>query len=229
MNAARTSSEVLIVDRHPVSSYGLTAAIRDCSGLAVADRAHSGSEALDRIEACAPDLATLDLELHHSSALTLIETIKASHENTDVLALSEHEEPFYAEHCLRVGADGYVIKSEPVDTIIDALKTIGQGNVALSDSVVTQIARGRIRGNDEGSSMSQLSRRELEVFELIGQGNSTREIAERLHLSPKTVHYYRDQVKRKLDLDDATELVHRAYKWAYRDQILGADATEPSA
>ena len=161
------------------------------------------------------DLAIVDLALHGLSGLELIKQARAEIETLPILVLSMHDELFYAERALRAGAKGYVMKLESIDKIIEAVRAILDGELYVSKAVADKMLHSFIEGRagEMSSPVERLSDRELEVFQLIGQGFSTREIAEMLHLSIKTVESYRANIKEKLQLKNAAELMQHAVKW----------------
>ena len=172
-------------------------------------------EALKAISACVPDLAVVDLSLDGRSGLELIRDIKSRHPKVIVLVLSIHDEPGYAKRSLQAGARGYVMKHEATDNVIIAIRRVLGGDVYLSDALASKLLSAVVAGQTEAetSPVEGLSDREVEVLELIGKGVATREIAERLHVSVKTVEAHRANIKEKLRLEGATELAHYAFQW----------------
>jgi DNA-binding NarL/FixJ family response regulator len=159
-----------------------------------------------------PDAAIVDISLKGASGLELLKNIKVQFPELKVLVLSMHDETLYAERALRAGASGYIMKQEASEQVLTALRKILTGEIYLSENMNSKLMHQFFnnRGTPLGSEMERLSDRELEVFGLIGQGRGTRQIAEQLHLSVKTIESHRAHIKEKLNLKNATELVHRA-------------------
>lgn len=215
---ARKTDEarILVVDDHALLRDGLVMLIEDESGLTVCGTAGSADEALQRLEALAPDLVTLDLSMPGMGGLELIKHVKARFPETCVLVVTMHKESAYAERCLRAGAEGYVMKKDPPEVLIEGIRRVLRGEVAVSPALTAQMLRRVSRGAAQApTGIDALTDRELEVFEMLGQGAGTRGIADQLNLSIKTIHYYREAIKQKLGLKDAAELTHRAYVWAH--------------
>ena len=212
---AATSRAILIVDDHPMLRRGLAALIEGEPDLAVCGQAASCRDALRIIRQDKPDLAIVDLGLEGSDGLELIKEIKASHPQVLTLVLSMHDESLYAERAINAGARGYATQQQLDDTVLVAIRRVLDGGVYLSKKMSTRFAEKYLAGGslEDDSPLAVLSDRELEVFRLIGQGRSTREIAERLHLSPKTIESHREHLKHKLTLHTAAALVRRATHW----------------
>ncbi len=206
---------LLLVDDHPVVRKGLAQLIDGESDMAVCGEAETATEALAIVRQTEPDLAIIDISLKDSSGIELIKDLRARYPRLPVLVLSMHDESFYAERCLRAGAMGYVTKEEATETVLTAVRRILSGDLYLSEKMASKMLSVFVSGgrNSSGSSIDRLSDRELEVFELIGRGLPTREVAEKLHLSVKTIESHRANIKRKLNLSNATELLQRAIQW----------------
>ena len=218
----RTSSapaEVLIVDDHPIVRHGLSQLIDNEPGLQVCGTAASPSEALRAIPDSEPDLVLLDLSLGEDSGLELLKQIKSSYADLPVLVLSMHDEAYYADRVLRAGAMGYVMKQESADHVITAIRQVLSGKVYLSESMASSMLTRMVGGKavEGGSPVDSLTDRELQVLNLIGRGLGTRQIAEHLHLSVKTVENYREHLKAKLKLQSSSELVRYAVRWDIED------------
>ena len=204
---------ILVVDDHPLFRAGLVGLMSHESDLDVCGEAHNAAQALDAIKLLNPDLAIVDIGLPDKNGLELLKDIQALHPGVDVLIISMHAESLYAERVLRAGASGYVMKQEATEKVIIALRQIFSGSIYLSDKLSARLMHQLVGGGravSTGLVVDQLSDRELEVFGLIGQGRGTRQIAEQLHLSVKTIESHRAHIKEKLSLNSATELVHRA-------------------
>ena len=213
--AAPTRKNILIVDDHPMMRDGLAALITAQPDLAVCAQAADAREALQAIESLRPDLVLMDISLPGKSGLEAIKDIQSLAPGLATLVLSMHDEALYAERVLRAGARGYVMKQEGGKRIMDAIREVLAGKVAVSEKMSARIMNaftGR-RAAEATSSVESLSDREFEVFQLIGRGRSTKEIADQLHLSVKTVEVHRVNIKAKLQLTTSPELVHYAVRW----------------
>jgi DNA-binding NarL/FixJ family response regulator len=206
---------VLIVDDHPMLRQGLVRVIDQTPDLQVCCEAGDAAQALDRLRESKPGLVVVDIALGSQNGLELIKDIKARYPDLPILVHSMYDEGMYAERCLRAGARGYVMKREPPSRLLSAARQVLSGEVALSETMTKQLLCRMLGGSEaRGNSPADvLSDRELEVFELLGQGYRTKEIAQELHLSDKTVQTYREHIKEKLELQDAVALVRRATQW----------------
>jgi DNA-binding NarL/FixJ family response regulator len=207
------------VDDHPIVREGLARRIERQGDLTVCGEAESAADALMAVNDLAPDLVVVDLTLKDKSGLELIKDLRVRHPQVPVLVLSMHDETHYAERALRAGAGGYIMKQEAAENVLVAIRRVLDGQVYLSDRMADRLL-GAIVGEQAGPSQSpvdRLSDRELEVFEMIGTGLGTREIADRLHVSIKTVEAYRANIKDKLHLQTAMELAHRAFHWVQNE------------
>jgi len=216
MSKNTTKKKVLIVDDHAVLRGGLSQVIGQQEDLEVCGEAESAPDALTAIDTLMPDVAIVDLSLASGSGLELIKEISARFPKLPVVVLSMHDETLYASRALKAGALGYVMKKESTEHVISALRKVLDGGYALSDNMIARMMGTFVRGKKPlaRSPVDLLSDRELEVFQLLGQGHSTREIAKVLHLSIKTVSAYRENIKQKLKLKSANELVRHAIHWA---------------
>jgi DNA-binding NarL/FixJ family response regulator len=207
---------ILVVDDHPIVREGLARFINQEPDMFVCGEAEAVDDAIKQIDAKPPDLAIVDISLKGISGIELIKRIHARLPGLPILVLSMHEESLYAERALRAGAKGYLMKHEATESVVDAIRQIlfhGK-DFHVSEKMVARILRNLVRQPDAAASpVEQLSDRELEVFQLIGQGRGTREIAKELHLSVKTVETHRAHIKQKLNLKHANELVHFASQW----------------
>ncbi|MEL6705569.1 MAG: response regulator transcription factor [Bacteroidota bacterium] len=212
---ASAARHVMLVDDHPVVRQGLMRLVNLETDLVVTGEASSAEEALALLEEQTFDLAVVDITLEGVSGLELVRQIRSQHEGLLVLVLSMHHERFYAERALRAGAQGYVMKQRAPDVVIEAIRRVLEGDLYLSEELSDDLLRRAVEGRAEASTnpAEVLSDRELEVLQLIGQGVRTRDIAEQLTLSIKTIESYRANIKRKLDLQNATELAHYAFAW----------------
>jgi DNA-binding NarL/FixJ family response regulator len=217
----KKQARVLIVDDHPAVREALAIRIGRQRDLAVCGEAADMSEALRLIADTQPDVTVLDISLKNGNGLDLINRIKDRNDHVIILVWSMHSESLYAERAIRAGALGYINKDQATDRIIEAIRCVLQGKVWLSEAMAERLlhrAVGSGRQEVGCAPVQSLANRELEVFFLIGQGVKTAEIAERLHLSVKTVETYRDRIRQKLDLADGTRLIHYATKWVLENE-----------
>jgi DNA-binding NarL/FixJ family response regulator len=210
-------NSILLVDDHPAIREGLSTAINRTNDLMVCGEAENATRAMAEIARLEPDAVLVDISLQNSSGLELIKDIRARYfGKIPVLALSMHDETLYAERVLHAGARGYVMKQESMKMVIEALRKILGGGIHLSEQMTTRVM-GSFAKHGEPSRQSlieSLSDRELKVFELISEGHGTSEIADLLHLSKKTVSCYQQNIRKKLNLKNAAELVRHAVHWA---------------
>ena len=210
----KQKKRVFLVDDHPLVREWLTNLINQQTDLSVCGESENAPQAFQAITLSKPDVAIVDIALKNSSGIDLIKNLQASCPAVAVLVLSMHEEAHYAERALRAGARGYVMKRETTKKVIDAIRRILEGKLYVSEKVA-EIFTGRMVGarRPEGCSpVEELSDRELEVFELLGQGKGTRQIGESLGVSVKTVQAYCARIKEKMGLESATELLREAIR-----------------
>jgi DNA-binding NarL/FixJ family response regulator len=209
-------SRILIVDDHPAVREALALRIGRQKDLEVCGEAADLAEALHLIADSRPDVAVVDISLKTGNGIDLIKRIKDRDDQIRILVWSMHSESLYAERALRAGALGYINKDQATDTIVEAVRRVLAGKVWLSEATTDRMLQRAVGGGRQEvtrSPLDALADRELEVFRLIGQGVKTAEIADRLHLSVKTVETYRDRIRQKLDLSDGTQLAHYATQW----------------
>lgn len=215
----RPKTKVLLVDDHPVLRAGLGKLINQEADMTVCGEAEDGPTAFDLAGTLTPDIAVIDVSLKGSNGIELIKNLKARFPELPTLVLSMHDESLYAERALRAGSLGYIMKEEAIEQVILAIRKVLQGEIFLSEKMkskmLQQMATGK--GKVVSSPIEQLTDRELEVFRLIGEGYSTRQIAGQLHLSVRTVEAYREYIKSKLSLKNATELVQHAFHWVHHE------------
>lgn len=212
-------TRILIVDDHPLVRAGFAQLIGDCPDLEVCGEAADMAEALKQIEATSPDLAIIDLSLAGGSGLDLIERVRARNSDILMLVASMHDETLYAERVLTAGARGYINKQEAQDSIIRAIRQVLSGKVYLSQNMTDRLLSGMVDATGEKRDIDSLSNRELQVFELIGEGVPTGQIAEQLNLSVKTIETHQAHIKRKLGLGSAHELNQRAIRWIMEQEV----------
>jgi len=203
---------VFIVDDHPLLRQGLALLVNREPDLAVCGEAEEAQAAMREIAAKKPDILIVDISLNGPDGLDLLKNLRTLYPNLPVLILSMHDESIYAERALRARANGYIMKAEATEKVLVAVRRILGGDIYLSDRMADKLLPRYISGAaaDMNSRLSALSDRELEVFRLIGEGRSTRQIAEKLNLSIKTVETYQAHIKDKLSLDSGRELVQHA-------------------
>jgi len=206
-------ARVLIVDDHPLVREGLAARIRTQQDLEVCGEASDVAEALALIGSTRPALVILDLALKHGSGLELLKTIKTRRSAPKVLVVSAYEEELFAERALRAGAQGYINKQELQGTMIEAVRALLRGELFLSPEMTQRLASQALSGRIASLGAEALSDRELQIFELIGRGNTTRAIAEQLHVSVHTIESHREKIRLKLNLRNGTELLQQAVLW----------------
>jgi DNA-binding NarL/FixJ family response regulator len=208
-------ARVLVVDDHPIVRQGLSQLINREPDLMVCGEAEDARRALEAIGPANPDILIVDVSLDGPDGIELLKTIRTQDSKLPVLMLSMHDESLYAERALRAGANGYIMKQEATERVLIAIRQILAGEVYVSDRMAQKMMQQFVRrsGVAKQSTMEKLTDRELEVFRLIGQGHGTRQIAEELHLSVKTVESYYAHIKDKLSLKNARELVQHAVQW----------------
>jgi len=206
---------VLVVDDHPIVRQGLALMINREPDLVVCGEAEEAMGAMHVLTSSRPDLMIVDISLTGPDGIDLLKNIRISHPSLPVLILSMHDEMIYAERALRAGANGYIMKQEATENVLVAIRRILSGEIYVSTRIANQMLKHYITGSGtlRNSSIADLSDRELEVFRLIGEGHGTRQIAEELHLSIKTVESYQAHIKEKLSLRSARELMQRAIQW----------------
>lgn len=214
-----SSKRILIVEDHPVFRYGITALINGEPDMTVCGEAASSSTALQSVRSLNPDAAVLDIALPGTNGIELTKLIKAERPDLPLLMLSMYDESLYAIRALRAGARGYVMKAEAHMYVMEAIRTILSGNLYISPKLRERLIAKVIASDEEGSDspVDALSQREREVLELLGKGQGTRQIAESLGLSIKTIETHRAHIKSKLGLSDGNELARFASDWVELD------------
>lgn len=214
------AARILIVDDHPIVRDGLIAVLSRQSDLEVCGEAATVTEALKLIESKHPDLAIIDLSLTDGSGLDLIKRIRARDISIKLLVLSMSDESLYAERALRAGAMGFLHKQEARGKLIDAIHQVLDGKIFVSQAINERLLQQVMTGHQprQQSPIAALSDRELEVFEMIGQGLGSSEIARRLHLGIKTIETHRQRIKGKLDLKNSLELARHATQWVLENR-----------
>ena len=218
----RKRSKVLIVDDHPITRHGLAQLLNHEADLSVCGEAEDAQKALGLIKSLQPDLVLSDITMTGKSGLELIKEMQVQHPQVAVLVLSMHDESIYAERILRAGARGYLMKSAGGAELLVAIRQVLRGEVYLSKKMSAKMIN-LLSGNrpkKNRSALEMLTDREFEVFQLMGQGLSTREIGQRLHISSKTVDTHRLNIKDKLDLKTLPELMRHAVRWGATQALI---------
>lgn len=207
--------KILLVDDHPMMRAGLIQLIDKQPDLEVCAEAGEPAGAFAKLSTQKPDLVLTDITMPGRSGIEFIKDLLAMHANLPILVVSMHDEDLYAERVLRAGARGYIMKEAGGENLLSAIRQVLCGQVYVSPKMSAKILSNLSARKPRGSSspIEKLSDREFEIFRLIGQGKGTREIANELHLSPKTVEVHRAHIKEKLELKDAPSLVHHAIRW----------------
>jgi len=209
--ARRATHRVLIVDDHPVMRRGIRDIVGEDSELEICGEAADAADALRLLRSADPDVAIVDISLARGSGLELLKQIRSCHPEVKTLVLSMHDETVFAERVLRAGALGYVNKAEPGENLLAAVHKVLRGEIALSPAMTDRLLRSAVSSKQPKQlGVERLSDRELEVFELIGQGRATGQIADRLGVSVKTVETHCQNIKQKLGADSINELRRQA-------------------
>lgn len=222
-STAPNKKRIFIVDDHPMMRQGLAQLIGVETDLTVCGEAETAEQALDGIGTLMPDLVLADISLPGKNGLELIKDFQALQPNLPILVISMHDESLYAERVLRAGGRGYIMKQEGGKKLMLAIRQVLAGRIYVSEKISANVLEnlsGRRLGT-ESSPVEKLTDRELEIFQLIGQGQRTRDIAEKLHLSVKTVEAHRANIKAKLKLNSAPELIRVAVRWVESQAAKG--------
>ncbi|PAW80361.1 MAG: DNA-binding response regulator [Pedosphaera sp. Tous-C6FEB] len=223
---AKGKARIFVADDHPFLRLGLTHLINAAPDMTVCGEGESVATVRTGVERTKPDLLLTDLCLGDGDGLELIKSLRAQFPKLRILVLSQQDETLFAERTLRAGAQGYIMKERATQDVLEGVRTILGGDLYVSRKVAALAMRKLVGGGAEsaaagGTEISGLSDRELQVFRLLGAGKRTKEIAESLKLSPKTVETYRENIKHKLDLGNATALIHRATEWVQGQATAG--------
>jgi DNA-binding NarL/FixJ family response regulator len=207
--------KVFVVDDHPLVRESLANLVNLQPDLVMCGEAESSGEAMTGIAAAHPDVAVVDISLKDSFGIELIKKLRVAHPGVVLLVLSVHDESLYAERVLRSGAMGYVMKQEATNKVLEGIRRVLDGKIYVSESfaqaMAAQFAEGKLPG--KGSPVNQFTDRELEIFELLGQGYRTTQIAKMLRVSTKTVHAYCARMRDKMSLGNSRELLREAFRW----------------
>jgi DNA-binding NarL/FixJ family response regulator len=212
-------TKILLVDDHPLVREWLTNLINEEPDFEVCGQTGTAREALGLIGTLLPRIVVVDISLDGSSGLELIKDIKAIHPKMDTIVLSMHDEMLYAERVMRAGAAGYIMKREATSKVFDAIRTVIQGGLYFSNAANAMLAQRLVqRSGNKPTAIEALSDRELEVFQLLGRGYSTRQISGQMNISFKTVHVFCSRIREKLNLANINELVFHAVRWHENQQ-----------
>lgn len=223
MSDIKNRRKVLIVDDHPIVREGLISLIEEEEDIVVCGSAENIPETIKAIQALEPDMVTVDISLQDASGLDLIKDIKDKFPNLPVLALSVHSESFFAERAIRAGAKGYITKQEATKNVIMAIRKVLDGGLYLSQEMNDKLLSSLCDDSKSDANISPINRltdREFEVFSLLGHGKGTRQIAEQLYVSAKTVETYRLRIKEKLKIETNSELLRYAFQWVNEQDKL---------
>jgi DNA-binding NarL/FixJ family response regulator len=209
-----TKTKILLVDDHPLVREWLAKLIDEEPDLEVCGQAGDAREAISLLGRVQPRIVFVDISLDGGSGLELVKDIKSIHPSAEVIILSMHVEMLYAERVMRSGAAGYIMKREATDQVFTAIRAVLKGELFFSHAVNAMLAQKLTqRSTDKPATIDGLSDRELEVFQLLGRGQTPRQISEKLNVSFKTVHVYCSRIREKLDLSTLNELVFQAIRW----------------
>ena len=221
-STAEMRSRVLVVDDHPMTRYGIVRLIAQEPDLVVCGEAENASRALAAVSALKPQVVLADLTMPGGEGLEFIKDVRSLHPEVAVLVVSMHDEALYAERALRAGARGYIMKNEGGAKLVEAIRQVLQGKTYVSENMsgkVLEIFSGRRRREDD-TTIGKLTDREFEVFRLLGQGMTTREIGQQLRLGTKTVETHRLHVREKLGLKSGPALIKYAVRWAGTQELM---------
>ncbi|HXJ75037.1 MAG TPA: response regulator transcription factor [Candidatus Dormibacteraeota bacterium] len=216
---AKSRTRIFLIEDHPIARHGLAQLINGQRDMVVCGEASGAQEALRLIRNARPDLAILDITLEDGNGLELTRTLKGLDQNIRVLVMSMHDEALNAEVALHAGASGYIMKEEAIEKVLVAIRKILSGKIYVSENITLEMLQKQAERGRKAklASFDQLSERELQVFQMIGEWVGTQEIARQLHISVKTVEYYYHRIKQKLHLKNATDLRQYATEWRHRN------------
>lgn len=221
---------VFLVDDHPAIREAIRDTISGTMDMEICGEASTSDEAFRTIEKKRPDVAIIDISLNDAHGLDLVQNVRAQYPDVKMVVFSMYDENVYAERAIRAGASGFLMKSEPTKTIIEAIRSVDRGEVYLSrrmaSRILNKVAMGR--SAEPSFAIDDLTDREMAVFQMLGQGYSVQDIQERLNLSRKTIETYRRRAKEKLGFDTVSELLQYAVQWTYGQGTHGRDADVPT-
>jgi DNA-binding NarL/FixJ family response regulator len=215
MRKSPEKSRILIVEDHPLFCEGLCRMIDRHPSLTVCGQIPDAASVLKAVTELKPDLVLMDISLEGTNGIDVTKNLKAKFPDLPILVVSMHDEALYAERALRAGAQGYIMKNQPIQIVRDAIFKVLGGDIFLSEKMSTSVLAKLLLGKEDEpkSSVENLSDRELEVFQMLGEGKSSRQIAEALNLTIPTIHSFRNRIKEKLQFKNSTELVLHAMQW----------------
>ncbi|MGO8701689.1 MAG: response regulator [Limisphaerales bacterium] len=216
MGKAPEKKRILIVDDHPLFCEGLQRVIDRHPELMVCGQAADAVSAMGAVAELRPDMVLVDISLEKTNGLDLIKSLKSNYEELPILVISMHEEALYAERAIRAGAQGYIMKNQPIKIVRDAILKVFAGDIFLSEKMSTSVLARLLLGKKDDQPVSPvelLSDRELEVFQMLGEGKPSRQIAQDLNLTIPTIHSFRNRIKEKLQIRNSTELTLHAMQW----------------
>ncbi|MCD8554160.1 response regulator transcription factor [Seleniivibrio sp.] len=213
---------IFLLDDHAVLLEGLTILINKEPDMEVCGTASDGPSAMSKLFSLKPDIIIVDLTLENSNGLDFIKCLKARYDDVRVLVLTMHDELVFAERCIRAGASGYIMKSESPSAIIDAMRLIMKGKIYLSPKMTQHVVLRAMNPKEksDADSVENLSDREFQVFQYIGEGITSKDMASKLNLSIKTIDSVRENIKHKIGLESAAELTKFAIKWIHSDKVI---------
>lgn len=219
MSESTTSSDsisVFFVEDHPAVVEAIKARVEETLDIEVCGTTGSTTEAFRQIETLEPDVVVVDISLEDGHGLDLIQNVQAQYPEIQMIVYSMYDETVYAERALRMGASGYLMKSEPPQELISGIRAVSEGEVYLSDQTSSRVLNKAVRGEEAeaGGPIDELTDRELAVFQMLGEGYNLEEIQDRLNIARKTVEAYRRRAKEKLGFDSVAELLEYAVQWA---------------
>ena len=226
-NCSPGHTSVFLVDDHPPIRRAISEAVNGKIDLEIVGEAGRLDGTLDQIAEAAPDVVVIDISLPDGHGLDLVQSLAETHPEIQTIVFSMYDEAVYAERALRAGASGYLMKTESLQDLVEALRSVERGEMYLSRTMATQILSGRRGGATPSFAIDELTEREFQVFRLLGRGHTVQEIEERLDLSRKTVETYRRRAKEKLGFDSVSELLQHAVQWTYVQRASHID--EPVA
>lgn len=217
---------VFLVDDHPAIREAIRDTIEDTIDMEICGETSSSDEAFRQIEELHPDVAIIDISLNDAHGLDLVQNVRAQYPDVQTIVFSMYDENVYAERAIRAGAAGYLMKSEPTKNIVEAVRSVHDGEVYLSNRMASRILNKVAMGetSEPSFAIDELTDREMAVFQMLGQGYSVQEIQDRLNLSRKTIETYRRRAKEKLGFDTVSELLQYAVQWTYGQGTHGKDA-----
>jgi DNA-binding NarL/FixJ family response regulator len=215
----KRKARILVVDDHPFLREGIIQFVNRQDDMIVCGEADSAANTYQGVEKNKPDLLLLDLRLGQADGIELIKGLKAFHSELPILVISQHDESIFAERSIRAGASGYVTKQEATNEVMSAIRTVLAGELYVSRKIAAMVFRKAIEAREESprAGVERLSDRELQVFQMLGGGLSSRQIATELNLSLKTIETHRENIKHKLDLQSAEDLVRAATSWVQQN------------